>query len=475
MKFSVGYNYDSGMFAFLKKHKNAIEAFYFPIPQGYGGSGRHRNEPPLYPKQIPALLKTCRTLGIKSQLLFNATCEGRHGFRKSVFNNVAAYIQELKDQGLDAVVLANPVYMSALKKKMPDLIIESSVNCYVRSVEHAMHLRDMGVDVVTVDRDINRDIDLIKKIKHATGLKIRLMLNEGCLGHCPYRVSHYNYISHKGIPRASCMEGVFLDAFCISLYVKNPLKVFRIPFVPPEALSYYKGCADFYKLSTRVFTTQRIAACLDAYRKEYFNGNLLDILDCPGLSFFDYIDYAVLKKNKFFEKMQKCDMPCNGCRYCGDLFRQAVVIKTKYLKENTETEQRRTIRIFMNALKRPLDNDTRLQAFLRIGQAYVALRNFKDAIRFISKSLPLRYRGDAGYSLVEPFSMKAGANEKTIKAQRYFLLGICYQALGYYIKAIRFLRKAEASSAGEGSIKTRLVECIHAFGNRERMRRLKGH
>ena len=429
MKFSIGYNYDSRIVALLEKYRNNIEAFYLPIPQRYASSGRNRREPPDYVKQVPGLIKTCRTFGIASQLLLNATCEGKNGLNKYNFRRIVNYIKQLKEKGLSSVVVTNPIYISAIRREMRDITIESSVNCYVKTFEHALYLRDLGVNVLTVDRDINRDIAQIKEIKSRTGLKIRLMLNEGCLNHCPYRISHYNYIAHGPLSKKLSIDGIFLDAFCIATYAQNPLKIFRIPFVPPDAVRYYGQCADYYKLSTRVFTVERIETCLKAYIKGKFSGNVLDLLDCPGLSFFEYVDYDVLRRKNFFKKMLRCTLQCNRCNYCKDVFNKAVLVNRRYLAEENKEHQKKTIGIYTSALKNNLGNDTKIQAHINMGKAYCKLHNYREAIKSMRHALRFRYQGFGGYSLFDAYNKKQESNERILRAQCYALLSFCYRRI----------------------------------------------
>jgi hypothetical protein len=48
----------------------------------------------------------------------------------------------------------------------------------LKTVEQALYFKKIGIDILTIDRDINRDLKLIEQIKKKTGLKIQLMLNE---------------------------------------------------------------------------------------------------------------------------------------------------------------------------------------------------------------------------------------------------------------------------------------------------------
>ncbi|MFH1504497.1 MAG: hypothetical protein ABIH08_03810 [Candidatus Omnitrophota bacterium] len=442
MKFSIGYNYDIKMLDLIGAYKDNIEAFYFPIPQLYLGSGRDQQEPKSYTRQIPKIIRKCNTLNIRPQLLLNATCEGVIGLSGTFFNNILDYVKRLRDKGLSSVVVTNPIYISKIKKEISGIIIESSVNCYMKTVEHALYLKDLGVDVLTIDRDINRSINLIKEIKKRTGLQIRVMLNEGCLGNCPYRVNHYNYLSHREKSRGKIIEGVFPDKFCIEVYLKNSLKVFRVPFIPPDALDCYDKFVNHYKLSTRVFSTKRIELCLKAYISKHFRGNLLEILDCPGLSYFEYIDYDILVKNYFFKKMLNCNLKCDTCGYCESLFKKAVLIKRNNSIKRDKGDERKAIRIYKNELKSACDDGNKILAYLKLGEAYLKLHKHKEAIKNIRRVFKLNYKG----------------------GKAYLILGLCYEALRHYKKAIEALIKAKEMNLNDNRVSLALMKCYKKAG-----------
>jgi collagenase-like PrtC family protease len=278
-KFSIGYNNDIKMLQLLDSYKDNIESVYFSMPYKYAGSGRMLREPDDYGNQVIKIIQKCGILNIASQLLLNATCEGERGFNKYFIKKILNYIKSLQQKGLSSIIVTNPFYISLIKKEIPGIRVESSVNCFVKTLEHALYLKELGADVITIDRDINRDIPLISKIKQKTGLKIRIMLNEGCLSRCPYRITHYNYLAHTHKPDKRAKNNLMSDMLCMQLLKEDPSRILLSPFIPPDELIRYEQCADYYKLSTRVFSTSKIKLCLDEYIKGSFNGNLLDILD----------------------------------------------------------------------------------------------------------------------------------------------------------------------------------------------------
>jgi len=306
VKYSIGYNYDLKLLDLLEIFRDHISGLYFPIPQRFMGSGRALKENADYEKDIPKLIRKCNELGIRSELLLNATCEGEKDCSDKIIN----YIKELKEKGLTSVIVTNPIYISKIKEKI-NIEVESSVNCYVKELEHAQFLKQLGADVITIDRDINRNLELIKKIKEKTGAKLKMLVNEGCLRNCPFRKIHFNMISHA-------IETNEFDRYsCIQIIKKNPHKVFSIPFVRPEDIKHYEGLIDYFKLATRTMNTGKIGLLLDAYIKQKYDGDLLFLLSTKSLfEYFNAINNSILTKNNFFENV-------NNEEFCKKLLKEA--------------------------------------------------------------------------------------------------------------------------------------------------------
>ncbi|MFH1875875.1 MAG: tetratricopeptide repeat protein [Candidatus Omnitrophota bacterium] len=510
MKFSLGYNHDIGMVALLERYRAHIEALYFPAPGRLIGSGRHLDQDNRYETQIPELIAACQKLDIRSQLLLNATCEGRDGLAKNFFSPLVTYVKDLRDRGLTTIVVTNPLYIEQFKKCIPGLVVEASVNCYMRTPEHAVYLKNLGADILTIDRDINRDISLIRKIKEATGLPLRLMLNEGCVRNCPFRNLHYNYIAHGGIPPHEALRGICLDKFCMKIYRKNPEKIFAIPFVLPEDVRRYKGLVDFYKLTTRIFSTKQLEACLKAYISGTFTGNLLTIIDSPGLAAFEYVDSAYLVKKKFFKRMLSCDGVCRRCGYCARLLSRAAVLNREYLPETVRASQalqaiqvyrrarksqgfdsalqinvgrasmdaglyKKAIRAFKNVIVR---NPGEAEAYLLLSSCYEksaqikeAFRVYHEALKRLPQARPL-YVGLARlYFAMRDYDavIKNIQRALDIPGQEhiprlYFMLGISYQKTRCYKKALRFFNKLQKYPPVDPEVYAHLSQCYRALG-----------
>lgn len=321
MKYAIGYNHDPFFLEVVKEFSSNISELYFPAPKKIIGSGRAISQKKDYEKEIISIINICKNNDIESNILLNPTCEGKNTGEKDHADNIISYLKELHSIGLDSVTVANPIHIMRIKKEIPDLKIHNSVNNFVKNTEHAIYLKDLGVDVITIDRDINRDIDLIKDIKEKTGLKIKVLLNEGCLRNCPYRISHFNMISHD-------KDTDYFDSLsCKNIFRHSPHKALSIPFIRPEDVDNYIF-ADYLKLATRSMPTQKAAIVLAAYLDKSYHGDILFLLSTKGLfGVFERIDNDILTKTNFFEHMSLCQKVCKDCGYCKRLIKEAGILR----------------------------------------------------------------------------------------------------------------------------------------------------
>ncbi|MDD3302435.1 MAG: U32 family peptidase [Candidatus Gracilibacteria bacterium] len=317
MKFSIGYTSDGDFLGLIKKYKDNISSVYFSLEIGNIPSGRALDIEKTFEKNIIELLGYCKENDIETILTLNANCEGEMTGKKEQLDKIIKELEKYINYGLSSVTFVNLLYVSFIKDRFPNLKIYNSVNSNLNTIEQALFLKRLGVDILTINRDINRDIDLIKKIKDKTGLKIQIMLNEGCIRACPYRRSHFNLGAHAS--GEDCGD-LFNSFACTYLFKKQRKYFFRVPFIRPEDLKYYYTIVDYYKLTTRGLSTIVIEKMLNAYIEEKYDGNLLDILDLYIDKFMrkhiGYIDNNLLTKYNFFERIKSCPGDCNNCNSC---------------------------------------------------------------------------------------------------------------------------------------------------------------
>ena len=209
LKFSVPYNDDprvlEKIFGLKALGGNFIHEVYLAGPQKYSGSGRITDELDL--NQFLGIVDTIHEQGIRVNLVLNSTCEGTAWYSHEVINTKLDYLQLVHEKhGVEAVTIANPIFIRQVRKRLPTIEICASVLADIDCVQRAIIYAKAGANVITPDVNINRDLELLSEIKEATNVELKLMVNEGCMYKCPFRKFHFNYVSHKSMELAE-IEG----------------------------------------------------------------------------------------------------------------------------------------------------------------------------------------------------------------------------------------------------------------------------
>lgn len=327
MKFSIWYNEKSDFFDLLNRYKNNISTVYFATPDNIWPSWRSIIHDENYEKEIEKLIKICKNLWIWTILTFNATTEWIKTWDKDHMINLINYIKRLRIYGLESVSLTNLLYVKFIKKSVEWIKIYSSVNCYLKTVEQALYFKKLWIDVLTLDRDINRDLELIKNIKKRSWLEIQIMLNEWCIKNCPFRNTHFNIIAswiENNLENQKKWKYNLIERFsCTPMLAENKRLIFRMPIIRPEDLVYFDWICDYYKLVTRGLPTNKIELMLNSYIVWFYDWNLLDIIDMSIIDyhlFVPYIDNKKLTNLWFFKDLQKCPWDCDNCSNCDKYF-----------------------------------------------------------------------------------------------------------------------------------------------------------
>jgi collagenase-like PrtC family protease len=240
---------------------------------------------------------------------------------------------------VETVTIVNPILMKEVRKRFPNLEICASVLSEIDCVQRAVLFKKAGADVITPDMNINRNLKLLKEIKDITGLKIKPMVNEGCLYKCPYRKFHFNYVSHAS-KEVIDERSVFFDN-CVAVSANDPSQVLKSCWIRPEDLHRYGEITNYFKIVGRSTPRSKVMRCIKAYMQESWNGGLLDIM-CDSFAVFNsqygvYLDNKRLDKYDYFEKVSSCNKECYKCNYCEELAKKLFVFKyySKELEEET--------------------------------------------------------------------------------------------------------------------------------------------
>lgn len=329
LEFSAPYNNDpetlQEIFKLKRLGNNKVREIYLSGPQEYSGSGRVT--PRLSLGRFINIVDEIHSEGIRVNLLLNSTCEGINWYSPEVVNSKMEYLRQMHEEhGVEAVTIANPLYIKEVRRRFPDMEICASVLGDIDCVQRAVIYNKAGADVITPDISINRDLGLLKAIKEATNAKLKLMLNEGCLYKCPFRKFHFNYTSHQS--KEVILESNIFFTDCQKIFGEDLSQILKSCWIRPEDTKKYSEITNFFKMVGRGKPRSLVTRTVRAYLEESWEGDLLDIL-CASLNMFTlengaFLDNKSLDKYKFFEKVTSCDKNCSQCDYCAELARKLI-------------------------------------------------------------------------------------------------------------------------------------------------------
>ncbi|NLC70906.1 MAG: hypothetical protein GX751_06045 [Desulfuromonadaceae bacterium] len=334
---------DDFMSSIIQAHQEKIYSIFFTLPSAYMNDARVIYSKPTYDELLLALQKVPDK--IKKYVTLNGRYNPPINYSAGNVRENARLMLDLHDQGqLHGIIFLDFFYIRrliAIEPRIGELELVPSVNCFIDTIGkfHTMrrYLEDacgaFRTKKVIIDRGLNRDLQGLRRLcgqlkDFDSKLKIEVLVNEGCMLHCPFKVNHDIFISmsndhnQQQIHRDTDCDDFNLNKLygCQNSNLRNPANVFRSPFVRPEDIHHLEGLADILKVCGKTLPPNRMKMIFQAYLDRKYNGNLLDLLDATQILSKDvFIDNAKLPGD-FFETVASCDKNCRACRKCETLF-----------------------------------------------------------------------------------------------------------------------------------------------------------
>jgi collagenase-like PrtC family protease len=252
-----------------------------------------------------------------------------------------------EEHGVEAVTISNPLYISKVRRRFPDIEICASVLGNIDCVQRAVIYHKAGADVITPDVNINRNLGLLKEIKEATKARLKLLVNEGCLYKCPFRQFHFNAKSHasKEVNKAG-VDVSFADFFGAGTQVirEDLSQLLKSCWIRPEDIRKYSEITTYFKLVCRSQLKSFVVRAARAYLEESWDGDLFDLVSGCSKRFSinegAYLNNKALDICGYFKMVTTCDNKCSQCSYCENLAEQLIVLEvfTPEKAEDTDPE-----------------------------------------------------------------------------------------------------------------------------------------
>ncbi|MDW7731015.1 MAG: peptidase U32 family protein [Methanolobus sp.] len=301
-----------------------IHAVYMAGTPDYVGTGRTNLAAPGI-EDIREQTGYAHDKGVKMEIVLNSSCMGGQHLTSQGFNKINWYFDRLNDIGIDSITVAEPYFVEMLAKDY-DMEVVVSVLSFVDSPQKAEFYEQLGADTIVVDTVVNRDFAKLEAIKESVSCGLKLLVNEGCLYQCPFRYAHFNFFSHANGPgpKLNVLDDYYYYK-CLSLRINDPQQLIKSPWIRPEDLKEYEHITDTFKIGGRTHFTNWILNNVRAYTNRDYDGNLMDLLDCPR----DIRDLFYIPNKELegaLEQWKRCNKVCSKCGYCKRLAERIVQV-----------------------------------------------------------------------------------------------------------------------------------------------------
>ncbi|MBI4513951.1 MAG: U32 family peptidase, partial [Gemmatimonadetes bacterium] len=260
---------------------------YGKLPSDVVGGGRATFMlAPTSRRALERHVSACRQAGLGFNYLLNAACLDNLEYTRGGQRRIRRLLDWLNDIGVSAVTVANPFLLRLIKAGYPKFEVRVSVFAAVNDVRRARYWEDLGADRITLDSlQINREFDLLRKIREAVRCRLELLASNSCIQSCPLQPYHPNLLSHAS-QRGHRTRGFAIDwclVWCSYMKIRDPVNYLRADWVRPEDIEHYEALGyDEFKLTERNAPTEILVLRARAYHERRYNGNLLDLVQPYG-------------------------------------------------------------------------------------------------------------------------------------------------------------------------------------------------
>ncbi|WP_406659932.1 peptidase U32 family protein [Methanolobus sp. ZRKC3] len=306
----------------LLENSDDIYAVYMAGNPDYVGTGRTNISAPGL-EEISEQTEYAHDKGVKMEIVLNSSCMGGQHLTPQGYNKINWYFEQLNNIGIDSITVAEPYFVEMLARDF-DMEVVVSVLSFVDSPQKAEFYEDLGADTIVIDPVVNRDFPKLEAIKESTSCNLKLLVNEGCLYQCPFRYAHFNFFSHANGPgpKLNVLDDYYYHK-CLSLRINDPQQLIKSPWIRPEDLKEYRHITDTFKIGGRTHFVNWILNNVQAYSEESYDGNLMDLLDCPK-DIRDLFHIPNKELEGAISQWKQCKKVCNKCGYCKRLTEKVV-------------------------------------------------------------------------------------------------------------------------------------------------------
>lgn len=260
--------------------------------------------------EIEEFVDVASKKNVTFEVALNAPCGIENTTDHIYWKKIRDYLKDLESIGVSGIIASHPFIMSEVKDST-NMQLTASTICEIQSCRSAIYYENIGADVLVPSMNCNYNIDLLSAMKKALKRsRIRLMVNEHCLGDCPWRRFHHNHYAHSS-------NAFDYHLKCKKVYWNNPHLLLTNSVIRPEDLYHYENITNEFKIVGRQVSTDVLVDVIRAYDAEQYDGNYIDLFDITMAKKY-FIDNKSL--DQLFYNKSKCRNYCHNCIKCKEIY-----------------------------------------------------------------------------------------------------------------------------------------------------------
>jgi len=315
-----------------KIHEFNLKNKVFHVDEVYGqltvggvlNSGRIVNDlPSVDMDMLTKYIELCKKYNINFNYTLNASCMNNLELTHDGRRQLLKFVTSLINIGILDFTIAIPTLMDYLLSINPNIKIKASAICEINSLEKADFYHNKGIKRMVLDTDINKNFHQLKLICAKHSQSVELIVNSMCIKNCAYKQFHYNHDAHcTNNDGAYQLEAHHYFHLCALQKADKFYNCIRLNWIRPEDLHYYYELGICrLKIQGRGYSTgENVLRAVEIYAKEYFDGNLMDLLTNfnPYNTFQPVIDNRSLEGYlaPFHKHESFCTGNCEQCKHC---------------------------------------------------------------------------------------------------------------------------------------------------------------
>jgi collagenase-like PrtC family protease len=216
---------------------------------------------------------------------------GRHGIAFNYLMNTRqrlardrkpaiSYVRRLREIGVERFTAGSPEICRLVKEADPSLHVTMSITRGIRSLTRLHEAEAAGADALYLDGVfVNRDFALLRRLRDASRLEVRLYANMSCISACPVVQRHYQIFTGPQDPDTASRSDAYF-AGCSAIKLRSPVEWIQMPWIRPEDLGVYvKEGIGMFKLADRLAPTDVLLRIAEAYLERASPPDMFELME----------------------------------------------------------------------------------------------------------------------------------------------------------------------------------------------------